>query len=148
MQTVDLGIQWLMGILQRCIFFILLSHFTTLQQLCLLPLLLVPLLPTIPHRYIVLDSLQKRGGLQGMSTKHDITSYKTRYKPSYQDWTRQPSKGRRVPRTKSQQHPLLPVLADLNLLLLVAEWSLCNGIWARQQGCILMTNARNVTKIH
>ena len=44
-------------------------------------------------------SLQKKAGLPGILTKHNITRYnKTRNKLSYQSWTRQPSRKKWVPR--------------------------------------------------
>lgn len=41
---------------------------------------------------------QKRAGLPGTSTKHDIICYNnTRHKPLHEDWTRWPSRKKRIP---------------------------------------------------
>lgn len=53
----------------------------------------------LPHIYLSSISLQKRNGLPGLSPELGIPQCsKIRYNPSYQEWTKQPSKRKIVPR--------------------------------------------------
>lgn len=52
---------------------------------------------------------QKRAGLPGISTKHDITSYKKNtQEPSYQAWAKQPSRTKMVLRVDKRVRDALP----------------------------------------
>lgn len=57
----------------------------------------------ILQRHCSLGSPQKREGLPKISTKHGITRCSnTRHKSSYQSWTRQPSRSKRVPKASKR----------------------------------------------
>lgn len=80
--------------------------------LTFLPLLksvtLSSLLPqTFPHSI----SPQKRAGLPETSNKHGLTSYnKIRHIRSYQDWIRQPRRGKSFPKADKRGRALIPLL--------------------------------------
>lgn len=57
-------------------------------------------------------SVKKRVCLPGISTKHGIISYnKTRHKPLFQDWKKQASRRKRIPRETQKSQRYLPLLA-------------------------------------
>lgn len=75
-------------------------------------------------------SLQIRTSLPMISTKHSIKRCsETKYKPSYQGWTRQPSRKKRVlrPGQKSQRHPPLPLLGLAQKPKAVQSQHACRG---------------------
>jgi IS5 family transposase len=89
--------------------FSLIQHTPTVAPLpSLLGVLLLSLsVPFLPQNHSFSISLQKRAGLQGMSTKRGLTSYhQTRHKPSYQSWMRQSIRRKRIPRSGLIQEPM------------------------------------------
>lgn len=59
----------------------------------------VTLSSLLPQTFPYSISPQKRAGLPGTSNKHDLTNYnKIRHIRSYQDWIRQPRRGKSFPK--------------------------------------------------